>query len=290
MALLRTEPSGPVRTLRELFALAYELEQAAAQRYDEFAERMRMQGNAPLAELFAHLAAEERGHVESVVHWAERQEGAPPDPAQAPWRPPETMDAEGTDAVEPRLLTPYRALSVAVRNEERAFVFWSYVAAHGETAEVRRAAEGMASAELEHVALLRRQRRRAYHAAREADQPIPETAALERQLADALDRVAARTVGETAGRLMEFATEARAVAEELEAAEPQASPASQSAESPDASASGDPAVLAELLVDRYLEAADGAQDEARVVRAQWLAGSAIARLIWLRSNPPTPDP
>ena len=55
---------------------------------------------------------------------------------------------------------------MAVRNEERAFAFWSYVAAHAEVAEVRQAAETMAHEELGHVSILRRERRNAFHAER----------------------------------------------------------------------------------------------------------------------------
>ena len=52
-------------------------------------------------------------------------------------------------------MTPYRVLTIAVRNEERAFAFWSYVAAHADGEEVRLAAETMAKEELEHVAAFR---------------------------------------------------------------------------------------------------------------------------------------
>ena len=34
--------------------------------------------------------------------------------------------------MDPRVLTAYRSLAMAVRNEERAFAFWTYVAAHAE--------------------------------------------------------------------------------------------------------------------------------------------------------------
>ena len=34
------------------------------------------------------------------------------------------------ELADTRLVTSYRALSVAVHNEERAFSFWTYVTAH----------------------------------------------------------------------------------------------------------------------------------------------------------------
>ena len=73
---------------------------------------------------------------------------------------------KGPATAHPRLLSAYRALSMAVRNEERAFAFWSYVAAHAGDADIRHAAETMAHEELGHVATLRRERRSAFHAER----------------------------------------------------------------------------------------------------------------------------
>ena len=126
------------------------------------------EGNPSLAAVFERLAAEERGHLASVVHWSEKERGKAPDPTLVRWKPPETFDDEGTSTTDPRLLSAYRSLSMAVRNEERAFAFWTYVAAYAKDREIRRAAETMAGEELDHVATLRRERRRAYHADRAA--------------------------------------------------------------------------------------------------------------------------
>ncbi len=80
------------------------------------------------------------------------------------WEAPEALDAEtAAEMRSSRLMTPYRALAMAVRNEERAFAFWSYLAVYSEDAEIPKAAEAMAKGELGHVATLRKERRRAYH-------------------------------------------------------------------------------------------------------------------------------
>ena len=166
MSLLKQEPAGSVKSLEELFAIAAAMEQEAATRYAEIAARMRQEGDPALAEVFERLSADERGHLDSVVHWSERTKGQAPDPARIRWELPETFDDEGAATAHPRLLSAYRVLSMAVRNEERAFAFWSYVAAHAEGAEIRQAAEAMAHEELGHVAILRRERRSAFHAER----------------------------------------------------------------------------------------------------------------------------
>ena len=117
-----------------------------------------------LAEVFAQLAAAEREHVDSVTRWSQSRRGKAPDPALVRWEAPETFDAETAREIgTSRLTTPYRALAMAVRNEERAFAFWSYVAAYSKDSEIKQAAEAMAREELGHVSTLRKERRRAYH-------------------------------------------------------------------------------------------------------------------------------
>ena len=288
MSLLKTEPPAPVKTLEELFAIAHAMEHEAASRYAEIAERMRYEGNLALADVFERLSADERRHLDSVVQWSERQKGSAPDPALIRWQLPETFDDEGLSTTDPRLLSTYRALATAVRNEERAFAFWSYVAAHAGSSEIRHAAETMAHEELGHVATLRRERRRAFHADRSGDRGrapdgdgVQEAAALERRLADLMEALAAKVPLAEGTQLKELAEEARRHAQELERS-PIAMPrASLSRELPDS-----PVTLAELLTDRYLEAADNMRDEHALERVQALAGRAIARLAWLRTDLP----
>jgi rubrerythrin len=287
MSLLKTEPSGAVRSLEELFAIAYALEREAATRYAEIADHMRADGNSALADVFERLAAEEQAHLDTVIHWSERERGSAPDPARMRWKPPETFDDEGVGTTDSRLVTAYRALSMAVRNEERAFAFWSYVAAHAVSAEIRLAAESMAREKLNHVAALRRERRNAYHAGRLATPSMKtedvgaETAALERRLADQLEVLATFAVAREREMLRELAEEARKVADEFLLRRVALPPIALSARIPDGSVA-----LAELLVDRYLEAADRIRDEATLAWMQSLAGRAIDRLAWLRRDLP----
>jgi rubrerythrin len=288
MSLLKAEPPAPVRTLEELFAIAHAMEQEAATRYSDIAERMRHEGNSALADVFDGLSAEERGHLESVVHWSEKQSGKAPDPGFIRWRLPETFDDEGASITDPRLMSAYRALATAVRNEERAFAFWSYVAAHAVSPDVRRAAETMAGEELGHVAILRRERRRAFHVERsglqgpDADKYAPhDVAALERRLADLLEPLAAEAADDERSRLIELAEEARRHAQELER-----SPMEMRGAAHAQGLQDDPVALAESIADRYLEAADTLRDEQAIERLQALAGRAIARLAWLRADLP----
>ncbi len=288
MTLLKEEPAGSVKSLEELFAIAAAMEQEAATRYAEIATRMWQEGDPALAEVFERLSADEQGHLDSVVHWSQKTKGQPPDPARIRWKAPETFDDEGVAMAHPRLLSAYRALSMAVRNEERAFAFWSYVAAHAETPEVRQAAESMAHEELGHVAILRRERRQAFHAERgKADGRLenPERevgqAELERRLAGLLEAVAASVSSPERAHLDQLAGQARQHAETLDRS-PETFGTTMAAEAiPD-----DPVALAELLTERYLEAGDTLQDEEALRQVQALAGGAIARLAWLRNDLP----
>jgi rubrerythrin len=249
---------------------------------------MRHLGDASLADVFEHLAADERGHLASVIQWSQREKGDAPEPSLIRWTIPETFDDEGLTTTDPHMVGAYKALAMAVRNEERAFAFWTYVAAQSIAPDVRRAAETMAHEELRHVATLRRERRRAFHVERSGAQAqtadrnaIPEMAALERRLAGMLDSRSARPALVARERLESLAGEARRHAEELEAFPMAIRGLSPVREAPD-----DPVVLAELLTDRYLEAADAVQNEESMARMQALAGRAIARLAWLRTDLP----
>ncbi|MFK4578850.1 rubrerythrin [Bradyrhizobium ottawaense] len=163
-SLLSAEPAGVLESLDELFALAHAMEQEAANRYESLAQDMRGQGKADLAEVFTKLAAAEREHVDSVTQWSQSRRGKSPDPALVRWEAPEALAPEAAAEVKTsRLMTPYRALAMAVRNEERAFAFWSYLAAYSKDPDIKRASEAMAREELGHVATLRKERRRAYH-------------------------------------------------------------------------------------------------------------------------------
>lgn len=284
MSLLKAEPPGPVKSLEELLAIAHAMEHEAANRYAQIAERMRSEGNPELAEVFEHLSSEEQGHLDNVVHWSESQRGKAPDPAQIRWKIPETFDDEGTASTDPRLVSAYRVLAMAVRNEDRAFAFWSYVAAQTQAPDVRHAAEIMAREELGHVATLRRERRTAFHAERAGSRPgdiVSESAALERRLAVQLRSLALEAPTSQRRYLEEMAEEANRHAQELEMLRIVIRGVAAAGGTSD-----DPVVLAELLTERYLEAADLVQDETAMRSIQALAARAITRLVWLRSDLP----
>ena len=194
MSTLKAEPAGRVRSMSEFFALARAMEADAAARYTETARQLRQRGETALAEVFDRLAVTERGHVQQVTAWAANQDEASSAVNQLPWPLPDTFDAPPEEIASSKLVTPYRALASAVRHEERSFAFWAYVSAHADKPEVKEAAERMALEELEHVTILRRERRKAFHAERQgaasAQGPIAlaSLASIERRLATLIEQ------------------------------------------------------------------------------------------------------
>lgn len=278
--LLKAEPPGNLRSLDELFALASAMENEAAAKYAELAGEMQRQNRSDLAAVFTDLAAAEREHVDSVTRWSQSRRGKPPDPALVRWQVPETFDVEAAaDLRNSRLMTPYRALAMAVRNEERAFAFWSYLAAYADDPEIKKAAEAMAGEELGHVATLRKARRRAYHQEHDASRPASrrseqiDAAVLERRLADLLRQLDVGVDPALAGRMRELAEEAQLMSVEVQGFGQFAAGLAQR----------DAQTIAEALTDAYLEGAEGSDDPARLESLQALAARAIARLAWLRS-------
>ncbi|MBR0779876.1 ferritin-like domain-containing protein [Bradyrhizobium iriomotense] len=281
-SLLRSEPEGVLKTLDEFFALAHAMEQEAAHRYDDLAEAMRRQGKDDLADVFTRLASAEREHVDSITQWSQSRSGRNPDPALVRWEGPKTLDPEAAAEVKTtRLMTPYRALALAVRNEERAFAFWSYLAAYSDDPDIKNASETMAKEELGHVAALRKERRRAYHhehARRSGDAPQAtpqqiDARRLELRLVAQLADLEQRLSGPAAVRT-------RAIRQEtIEMADA----AADFGSFPVAAERRGLLEIAELLVDGYLDGADRSTDADRVEVLQRLAERAISRLAWLRS-------
>jgi len=156
----------PLATPGDLLALAHALEREAASRYLNLASKMRICGENDLEKLFSFLSTVEDKHAQQVEVRSTALIGTPPDPARVQWEVPENFDEEAARSVT---LTPYGALAIAVRNEERAFAFYCHAAATAPPA-VAAIAEDLARDELEHAALLRRARREAW---RREKRPAP---------------------------------------------------------------------------------------------------------------------
>lgn len=271
-------------SLDELLALAGAMEQEAIDGYIALGLRMTELGHPELAAVFDALVAEERGHLSKVAEW----ENALGHKSRAvPAHPPEHLfDDEGAGKVAPEMLSAYRAFSIAVRNEERAFVFWSYVSAHARSGDIRDAAERMALEELGHVATLRRERRRAFHQERDqalavdvGDLPI-----LEQRLSRHLKSMAELSTVDGNDDLLALSKEAalrsNSMREHPLLTTPRPGKVTQNAVE-----SALP--LCEFLADCYLDIGDRATDENEAGRAREFAAEIIHCLRTLRVRQPS---
>ncbi|ASG24175.1 ferritin family protein [Nitrospirillum viridazoti] len=245
MPLLSQEPAATIASVDDLLAIALAMEEEAIRRYLTLAERQR--GAPDLAALFQGLADEEGRHVAAVLRSADSLLGHAPVAAPVQWHLPPDI-ARSWEEVEASVrLSPYKALSIAVLNEERAFAFYAYVAAHAATPAVASQAEALAREELRHAAQLRRARRHAYHQERGTFIPLPTA---------------------------DDAAELRALADMVEAELA-------------AAASAQKAAAAERAVDIYSLALDRMADEEGVALAQTLLKTAIERLVSLGNHSPS---
>jgi rubrerythrin len=161
--LLGSDRVPEIRSVTQLAGIANEIETQTIEGYRALAGQMARRGHAETARTLRQMAAEAEAHA--TVHWPAGRPGGIGDRADPSIDvlPPEFAGL--WDAVwESALLTPYRALALAVQNEQRAFVFYSYLAAHAQDAAAAKEAERLALAKLRHAATLRRWRRAAYRA------------------------------------------------------------------------------------------------------------------------------
>jgi rubrerythrin len=163
--LLGAEPRGKPASLEDLLGLANAIDHEAVDRYTQLAELMEVRGERDTADTFREMCEIEQRHVDMVARRAESLGERLPPASDFTWRLPPEIGASWNDVEHSLLLTPYRALAIAVTNEERAFALYSYVAAAADDPAVARQAESLAREELAHAAELRVRRRRAYHRA-----------------------------------------------------------------------------------------------------------------------------
>ncbi|MBY3102281.1 ferritin family protein [Rhizobium laguerreae] len=271
-------------TLEDLLSLAAQMEQEAIDGYVALADRMREMRRPDLAEIFESLVIEEKSHLAKVVDWQEA--GPRPNRQVVGGNREELFDDEGAGTVAPDMLSAYRAFSMAVRNEERAFVFWTYVSAHAQSDEIKSASERMAREELGHVAKLRRERRLAFHSERDKMLTIGavDIAPLEQRLALHVQSIAADASGGESRELQSLAQQCSERAESL-----RKSPFVSASLSLRSSSSAIERLmpLCETLAECYLDIGATATSDEEANRSNSFAGQLIDCLRMLRSLPPS---
>jgi rubrerythrin len=265
-----------IGTVEALLAVAEALEREAARRYRGMATRMARQGNSAIAAVFETLAALEERHVERVADRARSLLGRPPELLRVGWDLPPTYDEDEAHGAE---LSAYHALAFAVRNEERAFAYYTYVAAEANNPDVRALAEELARDELDHASILRHRRRRAFHADRPLGFEVPAGVDALRKMARRWDSEAATAHAALADQLATIGeTEDAAIFRRLAENEEKAAAGAMGAEVPRLRSAADGLRLLEEGFDRFALIAEQSHDERVIAEAQRLAGEMVGRL------------
>ena len=268
--------ANPIGSVEQLLAVAGALEREATERYRGLSARMTRQGDAAMAAQFAALADLEARHIDQVADRAQSALGRPAAPLSVEWELPATYAEDEARGAE---VAAYQALGFAVRNEERGFAFYVYVAAAADDPAVRRLAEDLARDELEHAALLRRWRRRAFHGERPVEIETPADVETLLAAAQRWDDEAATTHA-TLAEALDAAGDAEdaAIFRRLAADERRTAGGAVGVTAATLRGAADGLRLLEERFDRFALIAERSRDERVVAVAQRLASETVARL------------
>lgn len=143
-----------VSSVGDLLERAYAMELEAAERYGEFAAQMELHNNLETAALFRQFAELERKHAAAIT--AELTERGIATTGVSPLAMPDEEGLETALGDELHyLMTPYHALEIALRNEERSFAFFDELAEGPVSEDVRKLARRFAEEEEKHIRLVR---------------------------------------------------------------------------------------------------------------------------------------
>ena len=146
--------SKTINSVGELLAHARVMETEAFECYEDLAGQMEVHNNKEVAELFRKIAEEEKKHIDKV----DARAGDDKLPHIAPWefKAFETESHGLTGAREVHyMMTPYHALALALRAEERSYAFFSQVVETAKDDKVLEMARDLQEEERLHVELIK---------------------------------------------------------------------------------------------------------------------------------------
>jgi hypothetical protein len=283
--LLATPPPAPAGSIGELYAIALTQAHEAAQRYGKLATKG--DENFELVRcVFEVLSEREAERAESIEQASIAAIGRIPDRTDLRWAPVDLVpEQELSDVRNSLLSTAYGAWALAVRHRERAFIFWTYIAALTENPAIRKAAEDMAREALRDGNLLRRERRLAWRTERARLRDSGSTDTSEISSAALLESLLLKDILRWS---QDAPTSQRDNLLSLIRSDPSA-PMFPTGEMASSSSGTLDEVKrralrrAEQLSAIYLDEADSAVDQSRLELAQELAARSIARLADLRA-------
>jgi len=159
-SVLADAPS--ITSLDELFSIGHTLGQNTVIFCDRLAEEMIACGNDDTGKIFEDLGLRERGRLEIIRQRADQVGADALGTVDGIWHERDLRSVLAREIADnPYLMTPYRALRLAVANKERIFEIITTLVANLNDDNIRPHAEALARLELEEIAELRLRRRRA---------------------------------------------------------------------------------------------------------------------------------
>lgn len=148
-------PDLKIESEAELLAHAHAIEKDAVERYIMLAEQMETHNNRELAALFRELAGHEEKHAAEIKVRAGDIELPDLKPGDFKWPGMESPESAELDDAHYKM-TPWHALKMALRAEQRAFEFFDHVVRSATDAGLKAWAEEFREEEAEHVELVER--------------------------------------------------------------------------------------------------------------------------------------
>jgi rubrerythrin len=142
-------------SLVDLYAIAYQIEVDAVERYTMLADQMEMHNNLALVDVFRDLARAEGIHRDQICSMAGDFDVAAHARKVARWHLGESPESADLAAAH-YLMTPHDALQMALAAEQRALEFFRELLANAVDTDVRHLAAELVEEETGHVALCHR--------------------------------------------------------------------------------------------------------------------------------------
>ncbi|MCC6948373.1 MAG: ferritin family protein [Bradyrhizobiaceae bacterium] len=144
-----------ITSVADLFAVAYQIEADAVERYELLAEQMETHNNTELVKIFRDLARAEALHRDEIRRMAGDIDLVEHARRIAKWKRGESPEEADLGAAH-YMMTPWHALQLALAAEQRALDFFASVVKTAPNAEIKKMADEFVEEEAEHVNLVQR--------------------------------------------------------------------------------------------------------------------------------------
>jgi rubrerythrin len=144
-----------ISSLADLFAVAYQIEADAVDRYELLANQMEVHNNPELVAAFRDLARAESIHRDEIRRLAGDIDVVARAREMARWTEGESPEQVDMGAAH-YLMTPWHALQLALAGEKRALAYFTSVVENATDSAIRKMAEEFVEEEVEHVNLVER--------------------------------------------------------------------------------------------------------------------------------------